>query len=102
MRSHSSVLISRMIRAGLRVNLRYRVIACGIDNRGRIISISTNAPRLPLQGYHAEERVMFSSPKSLSRILILRVGAMGQRLPIDPCERCKRLAEKRGVKIEKL
>lgn len=100
MRSHLSSLIPRMIRAGLKVNLRYRVVAAGIDNRNRIISLATNSPRLPNRGYHAEERVIFSSPKSLRRILILRVNNRGQMLPIDPCFKCQSLADKRGVTIE--
>jgi hypothetical protein len=100
MRSHLYTLIPRMIRAGLRVKLRYKVIAAGIDHRDRIISIATNSPYLPLRGRHAEERVMFNSPRSLRRILIMRVGARGQMLKIDPCALCAELARKRNVKIE--
>lgn len=102
MRSHITSLIPRMIRAGLKVHsCRYRVIAAGIDNRNRIISLATNCPRLPNRGFHAEERVIFSSPKSLRKILILRVNNRGQMLPIDPCCKCQSLADKRGISIEK-
>ena len=103
MRSHITSLVPRMIRAGLRVHFcRYRVIAAGIDNRNRIISIATNSPRLPNRGYHAEERIIFSSPKSLRKILILRVNNRGQMLPIDACAKCQNLADKRGVSIESI
>lgn len=103
MNAHSSTLISRMIRAGLWLHgVRYRVIAAGIDNRDRIISLHTNQPYLPSQGRHAEERVIFSSPRSLARIILLRVAKNGELLPIDPCERCKRLADKRKVVIESI
>ncbi len=92
-----------MIRAGLRVHsCKYRVCAVGIDNRDRIISIMTNTPRLPYRGMHAEERVIHASPRSLRRIMILRVGATGNVLPIDPCAHCQKLARKRGVKIERI
>lgn len=101
--SHISTLVPRMIRAGLRVDdCRYRVVAAGIDNRNRIISIATNRPKLRTRGEHAEERVIFSSPKSLSRILILRVGARGNLLPIHPCRWCRKLAERRGIVIESI
>ena len=101
MRSHSSILISRMIRAGLRVeHCRYRVVAAGIDNRDRIISIATNTPRLRSRGYHAEERIIYSSPRSLRCIVILRVNRKGELMPIDPCQNCYRIAASRGIKIE--
>lgn len=102
MRSHFSILIPRMIRAALRVDsCRFRVCAVGIDSKNRIISIATNTPRLPTRGMHAEERVMHRSPgKLLDRILLLRVGAKGHLLPIDPCPHCQKLADKKGIKIE--
>lgn len=103
MRTHLHNLIPRMIRAGLRVKeCRYRVIAAGLDHRDRIISIATNSPYLPMRGRHAEERVIFSSPKSLRRILLMRVGARGEMLNIDPCKLCQELARKRNVKIERV
>jgi len=57
MRCHPTTLAERMTRTALRVTaVRYRVCAVGIDRRGRIIAIATNAPRLPMRGWHAEER----------------------------------------------
>lgn len=91
-----------MVKAGLKVDLRYRVIGAGLDSRGNIISIKTNQPRLKSQGFHAEERLLFNSPRSLVKIIILRIGARGELRPIDACERCLRLATKRGVKIESI
>lgn len=100
MRSHSSVILPRIIRAGLRVTqCRYRVVAVGLDRHHNMIRLCTNSPRLPLRGYHAEERVMHSTPRLLSCILIARVGADGRLLPIDPCPNCQRMADRRGVKI---
>lgn len=81
---------------------RFRVIAAGIDYKDRIISLKTNTPRLPNRGMHAEERVIFSSPRSLERIVIARIGARGDILPIDPCARCNKLAAKRGITIERI
>lgn len=103
MRSHISTLLPRMIRAGLRNNYcRYKVIACGIDHRDRIISIATNGPRLPLRGIHAEEKILHFSPRSLVKILLLRINSRGEQLPISACKHCSKLASKRGVKIERI
>lgn len=100
MKSHSSHLTPRLIRAALRVTLcRYRVAAVGFDNRNRIIGIRTNSPRLSTRGWHAEEALIFTSPRSLRRIEIIRVGARGELLPIDPCPHCLKIAQERGVQI---
>lgn len=99
-RAHASTLIARMVRAGLRVTqCRYRVVAAGIDRKNRIISIATNAPRYRTRGLHAEERILYTSPKSLDRIVLIRVGARGDLLPIHPCRLCSKQARKRGVSI---
>jgi hypothetical protein len=49
--------------------------------------------------YHAEERLIHSSPPTLKTILIARIGKGGRFRPIDPCDDCLRLAEKRGITI---
>ena len=105
MRCHSSTLISRMIRAGLRVNphCTYRVIAAGIDHRNRIIDIATNTPskfnHRTCRSSHAEERLIRRNPQSLSRVVVIRINRQGELLPIDPCNICSKLAEKRKIKI---
>lgn len=103
MRSHISTLIPRMIRAAMRNDsCVYRVCAAGIDHRNRIISIAVNRPKYANRGLHAEERIMYSAPRSLHRILILRVGARGDLLPISACRLCARQAAKRGIVIESI
>lgn len=102
LKSHLSTLVPRMVRAALRSHCIYKVVAVGIDSRGRIISLATNTPRLSSRGFHAEERVIFTSPKSLKKIFILRVGARGELLNIDPCAMCQKLARKRGITIRRI
>lgn len=104
MKCHSTTLISRMIRAGLKVSpyCTYRVIAAGIDYRGRIIDIATNSPgtvNRGIRGLHAEEKLMRRAPKSLRRVIIIRVNSLGDLLPIDPCKVCDSIARGRGVSI---
>lgn len=82
------------------IHIRYKIVAVGLDSRSRPIAIRTNLPRLPLRGLHAEERVIYSCPRYLlSRILIVRVNARGDLLPIDACSHCAKLARRRGVEI---
>lgn len=103
MRAHISTLIPRMIRAGMKNHsCVFRVVAAGIDSRNRIISIATNRPRFQNRGLHAEERIIYSSPRSLAKILILRIGARGDLLPIHPCRLCHKQAGKRNIVIESI
>lgn len=96
------MLTQRMLKAAMRVQqTRYRVVAAGIDHKGRIVAIATCTPRLSNRGWHAEERVIRRCTKGLRKILIARYGARGERLPIDPCEKCERLARKLGIEIER-
>lgn len=83
---------------------RFRVVAVGLDSRDRYISIATNRPRFYRAGggWHAEEVLMHRSPPNLARIIIARIGLSGDFLPIEPCDRCLRLAEKFGVEIESM
>ena len=103
MRCHHSQLIDRLVRAALRVNnCRYKVACAGIDRNGNIISIKTNTPKLKNRGDHAEQRLMRQAPRSLSRILVIRVNRRGDILPIDPCGVCSSIADKLGVTIERV
>lgn len=102
MKTHYQHLTDRILRAAMKVTTcRYRVVALAIDRRGQIIDIARNTPRLSTRGYHAEERLIYRNPRSLAKILIARVGARGEFLAIDPCEHCRKLAEKRNIKIER-
>lgn len=96
-----------LVRKAKRSPCNYRVVALGIDSKGRHIGIKTNTPRFGMKdrtkyrnGYHAEERLIHSMPRSLFRIIIARVGKDGRFLPIDPCKHCLKLANSRGITIE--
>lgn len=104
-------LESRVRRKAEKAPCNYRVVAVGIDARGRVIGISTNIFRDELKArdankwritHHAEERLIHSCPKSLRTIYIARFGRKGIARPIDPCEHCSKLAKKRGVVIKRM
>lgn len=111
MRCHITTLPHRLRRTALRSPCSYRVAAAGIDYRGRLIAITTNLRRLTHRhsdnslrhtwslDLHAEARLLLTTPRTLSTIVIARVNSTGDFLPIHPCNDCERLASKRGVKI---
>lgn len=99
MRAHKRHILPRLIKAALRSTCRYRVAAVAFDHKDRIIGITVNTPRLSSRGWHAEELTIFSMPRSLRRIEIVRVGVRGDLLAIDPCAHCQKIASRRGIEI---
>jgi len=82
----------------------YRIVAAGFSKKGNLLGIETNGWReLPTTrkgtGKHAEAALMKKYGKKLHTIYILRVGNALDILPIHPCEACKNMASKIGIKI---
>lgn len=92
---------NRIIKKAKTSVCRYKIGAIGLNNKGEIINSSTNSPRFAHIGgsIHAEMAVMLKAGPSLSTILICRVGAGGDILPIHPCKVCAKKAKKLGITI---
>lgn len=101
MKASHQRLTERLISKALSSPCKYKIAAAGIDYRGRIVSIFTNSKRINKTGggIHAEQAVIYRSPRSVKTILIVRVSKTGKLLPIHPCEKCRRMAERFGVSI---
>lgn len=85
-------------------NLKYRIAAIAFTKKGNFIDIRYNNFRSGLSnrkgaGLHAEQDLIHRYGNQIDTIYILRVGKTGDYLPIHPCEVCKSIAEKRGIKI---
>jgi len=80
-----------------------KVVALGFNHDNACVIQSTNQPRYSKKGggLHAEE-VIFREAKRLGivRILICRVNESSQFLPIDPCPRCSKIAQKMNIVID--
>lgn len=102
MRVGHDKLLSRLTLKAATSDCKYRIAAAGIDHRGNIIAMATNRRRgfAAGAGIHAEQAVMYGSPRCLSRIVVVRVNRNGKLLPIHACEKCQRMARRFGVTIE--
>lgn len=80
---------------------KYRVSAVGLDKKGNVIGTACNRPRFCKYGgsIHAEENLIGRYKGNLHTIIICRISDNGSVKPIDPCERCQKLAKKYGIKI---
>ena len=101
MKCNIKEIIPRVIKKAEQSSCRFRVAAIGIDFRGRVIGVKHNQPSYKKnRGLHAEANLMRSVPsKSLSTIVIVRIGAGGAIRPIKPCDACRAMADKIGVNI---
>lgn len=92
--------LRRAIQKAYSSQCRFKVVAIGLTKDGLAI-YKTNQRRYPKKGagLHAEERVIQQYHSLVHTIVILRIGAQGNIRPIDPCPKCRSLAEKFGIKI---
>ena len=104
MKCNVSQIYDRLYKKALGSPCKYRIAAIGLDFRGNVISIATNIPGTTRNGsdIHAEQRIMKNSPRSLKRIIIIRIGGRGEVRPIDPCNICIAKASELGVTIESI
>lgn len=82
---------------------RYKVSAIGLNRKGDIIVTAINKPMFSTHhgGQHAEMEIV-RKKKGVSSIIICRVNKSGDLLPIDPCTKCKEMAERLNIKIYSL
>lgn len=79
----------------------YRVSAIGLNKKGEVIGTACNKHRFLKYGgsIHAEMSLMARYGKNLKTIIICRVGAKGDLLPIEACCSCASKAKDLGIKI---
>ena len=79
----------------------YRISAIGISKNGNIIASAINRPRFDRHGggIHAEMELLRKSGNKISTIILCRVGKGGEVKAIEPCERCQKVLDKKGIKV---
>ena len=96
--------LQRAIKKASQSPCNHQISAMGFDKHGTLIGISSNRRRFSRWngGEHAEARLIRRYRSHLKTIVICRINKSGNLLPIDPCEACKSLAMKFGIKIKTL
>ena len=102
----SQEITSRLLAKAAQSVSAYRVAGCAISKKGEILGFAVNAPYRQsanivgkYTGRHAEAALIQQYGDNLKTIIILRIGLGGDILPIDPCPKCAKLAEKYGIKV---
>lgn len=80
----------------------YKISAIGFNHKGDMIGSAMNKRHvcLPKMGRHAEEELIKRYGRNLKTIVICRVNNQGELLPIDPCSKCSKMANKLNIRIK--
>jgi hypothetical protein len=79
----------------------FRIAALAIGHKGELLGTSFNKPRFQRKGggIHAEMVLMARYGKNIKTIAIMRIGGMGDVLPIHACSMCRKKADELGIRI---
>ena len=80
---------------------KFSVSAIGINHKGEMIGVAKNETFQGRHkgGIHAEEKLINRYKGHIKNIIICRTGKSGTLLPIHPCSKCEKLANKYDIKI---
>jgi len=82
----------------------YRLGGVAFNEKGEVLGYARNSWRNDAiegkgTGRHVEANLIARYKGNVHTIIIMRIGGAGDILPIEPCPKCRKLAEKMGVKI---
>lgn len=99
----SNAIFKKAINKAKKVQCRYKISAIGYDKEFNILGITVNTFRTigrgGFRGVHAEEQLVRRYGKNLAYIFIVRTNNKGDILPIVPCDVCKKMCDKLGIRI---
>ena len=110
-------LVLKLKKKAIAGRLKFRIAAIAFSRKGNVLGLevnSCNSRRVSYEEYskrcitkesckfsgkHAERALMEKYGKRIASILILRVGHGGDLRAIQPCDMCKKIADKLGIRI---
>lgn len=101
----NETLISRLKNKATQTKTCYRISAVAFNKKGEILGTTTNGFQMDGRppgkgcGIHAERKLISRYKYNIKTIVICRIGNGGAILPIQPCDVCKKIADKMGIKI---
>jgi cytidine deaminase len=79
----------------------YKVSAIGLSKNGNVIATAINRHRFGRHGggVHAEMELLRKGAGKISTMIICRVGQGGEVRSIDPCSKCRKVLDRKGIKV---
>lgn len=97
-------MLQKIVSKASQSGCRYKIAAVGLNKKGEPFCWATNKQFINNKGggLHAETILMRRHKRKIKTIIICRTNNSGDILPIDPCEKCQKLAQKLGIKIKSI
>lgn len=95
-------LFSRLKLKAEQSNNRIQVAALGFNKKGECVIVSMNKTKISkkMGGEHAEQKIFRAALSyNIKTIVLIRLSRAGNPLPIEPCKKCKKIADRLGIKI---
>ena len=110
-------LVLKLKKKAIAGRFKFRIGAIAFSRKGNVLGMEVNScisrrisyeeyskrcitkESCKFSGKHAERALMEKYGKRIASILILRVGHGGDLRAIQPCDMCKKIADKLGIKI---
>lgn len=99
--SMTKQIMQRAVAKATQSICQHKVSAVGLDRYGRYIASAVNKKRFHHRGggIHAEIELIRKAGHRLKTIVLCRVNESGDCLPVHPCDACRRVIDKRGLKV---
>jgi len=97
-------LIDKAIQKARNSPSKFKISVIGFNAKGEVVGQAFNSLRFNHQGggIHAEMALLKRYGNHIKTVLLCRVGNSGDILPIDPCPSCKRVLDKKRIKVIKV
>jgi len=94
-------LVDMAIKKSQNSSSKFKISAVGLNHKGEILGQAFNRPRFDRYGggVHAEMALLNRYGNRVKTIILCRTGNSGDILPIDPCVRCQKVLDKKGIKV---
>lgn len=96
-----SHIIHYAIKKALQSECIFKISALGFNKKNEFLGMTCNQKRFQGKGrgLHAEEQLIKRYGASIKTIIICRSNPSGAICPIEPCVKCKALADKYNIRI---
>lgn len=98
-------LMARLHKKASQSDSNFLIAAAAFSKNGNLLGYQFNRRNTLTPGsrrgagIHAEASLIKRFGKKVDTIYLMRVGKLGDRLPIDPCCNCAKIAKGIGIKI---
>lgn len=97
------MIYQRAIKKALQSPCSFKVAAIALDRKGELLGITNNRHGMKSikrgSGVHAEREALRKWKTRIATIILCRVNVSGELLPIHPCDTCRKILDRHGIRV---